>query len=279
MPSIDWNRQVWATDYHWTERGDEWSKEWGGAQMQWFGTILPRISSFIPTGVILEIAPGYGRWTQFLKGICARLIAVDLSERCIESCRQRFSEDSHVELHVNDGKSLAMIPDASIDFAFSFDSLVHVELEVLEAYASELARVLRPEGVAFLHHSNLGAHSTHFRWAGRFSRGRGLLSRLGLIEKSDHGRSWSVTASAFRTAAERHGLACPSQETVNWGTRRDIDCLTVLTPRGSAWARPAVQRRNQNFMREARCQAMLSELYALRGLRKIPPASESHQDA
>ncbi|MEK6280890.1 MAG: hypothetical protein AABN95_11100 [Acidobacteriota bacterium] len=28
---------------------------------------LPRIHPFIPVGTILEIAPGYGRWTHYLK--------------------------------------------------------------------------------------------------------------------------------------------------------------------------------------------------------------------
>lgn len=51
-----------------------------------------------------------------------------------------------------------MVADSSVDFAFSFDSLVYVEAEVLKGYLTELARVLKPDGVAFLHHSNLGAY-------------------------------------------------------------------------------------------------------------------------
>ena len=51
-----------------------------------------------------------------------------------------------------------MVADRSVDFAFSFDSLVHADAEVLDAYAAELARTLAPDGVAFIHHSNLGAY-------------------------------------------------------------------------------------------------------------------------
>ena len=50
-----------------------------------------------------------------------------------------------------------MVDDESIDFAFSADSLVHADLDVIAAYLSELARTLRPNGVGFIHHSNLGA--------------------------------------------------------------------------------------------------------------------------
>ena len=42
---------------------------------------------------------------------------------------------------------LPMVEESSIDFVFSFDSLVHVEAETLAAYLSELARVLKPDGV------------------------------------------------------------------------------------------------------------------------------------
>lgn len=47
--------------------------------------------------------------------------------------------------------------DGAVDLAFSFDSLVHVEIDVIEGYLTELARVLVPDGVAILHHSNLAA--------------------------------------------------------------------------------------------------------------------------
>ena len=51
-----------------------------------------------------------------------------------------------------------MVGDAAVDFAFSFDSLVHVEAETLADYLAELARVLVPDGVGFLHHSNFGTY-------------------------------------------------------------------------------------------------------------------------
>ena len=50
---------------------------------------------------------------------------------------------------MNDGQSLPMVADSSIDLAFSFDSLVHVEDDVMPSYLDELARVLSEDGVAF----------------------------------------------------------------------------------------------------------------------------------
>ena len=34
------------------------------------GTIFPRIRECLPVGTILEIAPGFGRWTHYLKDYC-----------------------------------------------------------------------------------------------------------------------------------------------------------------------------------------------------------------
>jgi hypothetical protein len=56
------------------------------------------------------------------------------------------------------GKSLSAVADGSIDFAFSFDSLVHFEVDAMESYLRELACKLSADGVAFLDHSNLGEY-------------------------------------------------------------------------------------------------------------------------
>ncbi len=149
MPSIEENKSYFDNNYNWTNRGDEWSAAWGGPSMQWYGTILPRIKSYIPTNRILEIACGYGRWTQFLKDGCKTLVVIDISGECIRACKQRFSECSHIEYHVNDGKTLDMISDSSVDFLFSFDSLVHAGESVMKAYICQLQRILSNTGVAF----------------------------------------------------------------------------------------------------------------------------------
>ena len=60
MPTVEQNRQIWNQDHDWTQQGEEWSEVWGGSEAQWFGAILPRIHAFVPTGTILEIAPGFG---------------------------------------------------------------------------------------------------------------------------------------------------------------------------------------------------------------------------
>ena len=63
---------------------------------------------------------------HYLKEHCRQLHLVDPAAECIEGCRRRFAAESHLTYHVNDGRSLEMIPNQSVDFVFSFDSLVHV---------------------------------------------------------------------------------------------------------------------------------------------------------
>jgi hypothetical protein len=84
------------------------------------------------------------------------MILVDLCENCIEACKLHFSKFENVIYHVNDGVSLEMISDSSIDFVFSFDSLVHAEADVIQAYISQLAKKMKPNAVGWIHHSNAG---------------------------------------------------------------------------------------------------------------------------
>jgi ubiquinone/menaquinone biosynthesis C-methylase UbiE len=214
MPTIEDNYLCWGKTYHWKDSGDEWSQAWGGTAYLWYGTILPRILSFVPTGTILEIAPGYGRCTQFLINLCTHLDIVDLNTNCIESCKKRFSKNSNVSYHTTDGKSLDMIAKDSIDFIFSWDSLVHCEADVLNSYLSESSRILKPGGCGFLHHSNIGQY---------FDVSTGKISCKNL-----HARGETMTAQLFREFCERHDLFCVRQETVNWGGDIQNDCFSVF---------------------------------------------------
>lgn len=262
MPTVDENAAIWDGWYDWAASGEEWSSAWGGSEAQWHGTLLPRISRFLPTATILEIAPGYGRWTNYLRRYADRLVLVDLSEKCITACRDRFAGDERITYFVNDGQSLSMIEDGSIDFIFSFDSLVHAEAEVIEQYAREFSRVLGPNGVGFVHHSNAGTYRRYFE-APSFLPGRVLdaLWRARILDKPEW-RTLDMTAARFLACCESAGLQCTSQELVNWGTRRVIDCLSTFTRERSSWARPNRVVVNPGFMKEAAAVRRWAPLYS-----------------
>jgi SAM-dependent methyltransferase len=262
MPKLEWNKDTWDGSYNWQHQGDEWSQAWGGPSMQWHGTILPRIHQYLPTGTILEIAPGYGRWTQFLKDRCQTLLGVDLSEACVEACRQRFAGLSHLTFTVNDGKSLDMVRDNSIDFAFSFDSLVHADDDVLEAYIAQLSRKLTNDGVAFLHHSNFGEYPYLDRIDRLPDRPRRVLARLKFVEPALHFRSPTMTAAKLERFARSHDMQCIAQELVPWGGRSAFsDCLSTVVKRSSSRMRENRVFQNRDFMKEAQYLSRLSRLY------------------
>lgn len=236
---MEWNAETWNNADEWTavDGGERWSDPWGSAPAQWHFSILPRVHRFLPANRVLEIAPGFGRWTQFLLEHCENLIGVDISGRCIETCRERFGESPKASFYENDGFSLKDVEDQTIDFAFSFDSLVHAEWDVIAAYLQELARVLQAEGVAFIHHSNLGA----------------------LIDQGNgHGRAITVSGEKVMTECGKYGLSVVSQERINWGDAGVIDCLTVLTR--APWSSPVIIE-NPKFMCEASQVGSISQLY------------------
>jgi 2-polyprenyl-3-methyl-5-hydroxy-6-metoxy-1,4-benzoquinol methylase len=200
-PNVHGNRQYWS-NYDWPESGDEWSKPWGGSENMWYSGLYPRFRAFLPAGHILEIAPGFGRVTNHLRRHCRQLSVVDLVPKCIEACRQRFATDTHITYHINDGRSLSMISDESVDFAVSWDSLVHVEHETVREYLRQLATKLKPGSFGFIHHSNLG------------------MQYQSIAHEADKhvlgGRRPSMTAEKFRQDCATFGLRCLSQELVPW---------------------------------------------------------------
>lgn len=263
LPTIQENISTWNNPATWDsfDRGDAWSSSWGNPNNQWLRVVLPRIQRYVPAGRILEIAPGFGRWTHYLKELCKELIVVDLNELCIQKCKERFPTDTHIDYYVNDGKSLSMVPDGSIDFAFSFDSLVHAEADVIDAYLTQLAKKLKPDGVAWLHHSNVGSYRRLFLDRRNFhALSYGFTKLFGF---QSHFRSWSMNAEGFEKLANNAGLATISQELINWETkpRYLIDCISVCTPKSSVWARTNCKLRNRRFMDDAAYSSGLNLLY------------------
>lgn len=235
--------------YDWNEAGEEWSAPWGSSAAQWTATIFPRIGDCLPVGTILELAPGFGRWTHYLKDHCNELWAVDKSNDCIEACRQRFASVSHVRCVLNDGRSLSMIPNASVDFVFSFDSFVHPGREIVDAYLRQLGTKLKIGGKGFIHHSNFGEYVNSPRERLPEALAKPLI-KAKILDWAHH-RNPSMTAETFRMLCERNGLQCLSQELVNWRGRRLIDCLSLFVRSDPARESPAKITRNANFMREA----------------------------
>lgn len=238
MPSVQDNIRRWKSK-DWSARGVEWCAGFGGPERAWEHALRPRIEAFLPTGHILELGPGYGVWTDYLRPLSERMTLVDLAPNCIKFCKKRFGR-SNMAYHVNDGRSLAKVADETIDFVFSFNSLVHADGDVMEAYIRQLGRKMRPGAWGFIHHSNLGAYA----------------AELAEIPRGDqHWRGRDMTAERFASACREAGLVCVLQELVPWGSHRFIDAISLFRRGregdGGAPAEPRVEA-NADFWHQAR---------------------------
>jgi SAM-dependent methyltransferase len=144
-------QKKWNDINIWTNGGHEWSGPFGTTEKLWNEHIFETIKPFRGKR-ILEIAPGFGRITQFLSILAGELVVVDLNPTCIEATKSKLG--NHVSGYfVNDGKSLSDIKDNSQDLVFSYDSFVHMHANVTEEYIKEASRVLVSGGCGFIHHS------------------------------------------------------------------------------------------------------------------------------
>ncbi len=222
MPDIHWNYQKWNNTFDWETKKPSWCENTPQNEVDWRCIFFPRIASFLPAHRILEIAPGHGRWTHFLANQCEELTVVDLAPNCIAACKKRFASLSHISYFVNDGLHLHCLADSSIDFVFSFDSLVHCDANVIDSYLSHLSRALTADGTGFIHHSNSAALSRIRDFGPTPVRG---------------GRSTDVSAEIFEQLCRKYGLRCIVQEIINWNSPEPIDCLSLFCRAGSKWDR------------------------------------------
>jgi ubiquinone/menaquinone biosynthesis C-methylase UbiE len=158
------NLRKWDREHAWPQHGDEWNRQaavCGIAYDDWKASMVEHLIAphSAADAHVLEIAPGHGRWTAHLVGLFGRVTAVDLSPNCIEFCKARFADANNIDYFVTDGTSLP--PLADVDFVWSFDAFVHMDRAVTGAYLKEIARVLKPEGKATIHHSNVADLATH----------------------------------------------------------------------------------------------------------------------
>ncbi|MBB1126955.1 class I SAM-dependent methyltransferase [Thiospirillum jenense] len=233
MPDLAWNKTYWDGGYDWQGRGEEWSEAWGSSEAQWFGSLYPRLHRFLPAEHVLEIAPGYGRWTRhLLRHIHGGYHGIDMANEVIGHCQRTFiQQPPHIQFDVNDGLSLAAAPDHHFDLVFSFDSLVHADLDVHEIYIPQILAKLKTTGVAFIHHSN---------WADANE-----------TQPNTHCRAENVSGQLYAELIRRAGGHVLIQECINWGTETLIDALTLFCRADRPHLSSTIEIANPHFMLEA----------------------------
>lgn len=91
---------------------------------------------------VLEIGPGPGAATDWLRARVARLTSLEIDPRLAGALRRRLAGTN---VAVIEGDATRMpFPDASFSAALAFTMLHHVPAELQDALLREAARVLRP---------------------------------------------------------------------------------------------------------------------------------------
>ncbi len=188
-----------------------------GMDAQWRVFIEPRLQGMDFTRV-LELAPGHGRNTARLRARAKEMYLVDINENCVEACRKRFGDGRgtdgfDVKMHyaVNDGFTLPMVPTGEITLVYSWDAMVHFDRGVVEKYVHEFARVLKPGGRGFVHHSNYGSFAPNpdSNWL------------------DNPGWRSTMSRELFAKFCADAKLRIIKQDVINWGVP-DLDCISLF---------------------------------------------------
>jgi ubiquinone/menaquinone biosynthesis C-methylase UbiE len=159
MNSKALNKEIWEA-WNWSDAGEEWSQSEAWKQ----SLVRCVLRRHVPeNSSIVEIGPGAGRWTEPLLERAREYVGIDISSTCISHCLGRFGADPRVRFAVGSGHDLAGVADQSIDVIWSFDVFVHINRAEVDGYAGDFARVLRPGGVAIIHHGAIGGASGGWR--------------------------------------------------------------------------------------------------------------------
>lgn len=190
MPTRDENRRVWGEEWNWSNLGEEWTPEWSPYKAVILRYTLDRWLR--PKQRIVEIGPGGGRYTvELLKHDPASLTLVDLVEKTLDVCKERFRDYGQVQYFVNDGRTLPFLADGSVDFVWSFECFVHVEKDDVDSYFREFRRVLTPGGMGIVHYAAIDRAVREDRregWRSDFTSAdmRGILVKYDFELVEDH---------------------------------------------------------------------------------------------
>ncbi len=158
---------------------------------------------------VLEIACGKGRHTAQIASRCRLIYAADTSVDALAELAVRFKDHPNVRpISVKGQSGLPDISDETVTAVFSYDAMVHFEMLTMAAYFQEIARVLRSDGRALLHHSNFGTNPE-----GKFTDNPGWRNFM--------------TTDIVRHLASRTGLEVVSQRVFDWAAPGS-DALTHL---------------------------------------------------
>lgn len=159
---------------------------------------------------VIELACGRGRHVPQYIDRVEEVTLVDILQKNIDFCKERFHDEKKVKYYKNDGYDLKDLESDSYTALFSYDAMVHFELIDIYSYLKDIHRVLKNgKGMALIHHSNY-----HEDYKADFSNAPGSRSFM--------------SKDCFAYLAYRAGFKILDQKIVDWEGVKELDCITLM---------------------------------------------------
>jgi ubiquinone/menaquinone biosynthesis C-methylase UbiE len=127
--------------------------------------------SYVKNGqVVADLGCGPGFYTLALAdcvGNEGKVYAADSDEKVIQALDNKVKKGSYhnIETHVTSASDLSFIKDGSVDFVLANGLLCSVAPQQLESSVTEMKRILKPKGQAFLSAAKgWGSYMTEEKW-------------------------------------------------------------------------------------------------------------------
>ena len=169
-----------------------------------------RMFSLLDLTDVVELACGHGRHVEKYLDKAGSVTLVDISEKNISYCKNRFSGIDNIRFYVNNGYDLRELKDGSYTAIFSYDSMVHFEMLDIYSYLEETRRILKSGGRALFHHSNLMIDPKQSFYSPFNIGGRAYMSK-----------------DLFAYLAYQAGLTVTEQQIIDW-SMPEMDCITLV---------------------------------------------------
>jgi ubiquinone/menaquinone biosynthesis C-methylase UbiE len=145
------------------------------------------IEPYVTNGqVVADLGCGLGYYTFALAdsvGSEGRVYAVDLNEKVIRALKKKADKQGYrnIEAHASSASDLSFIKDGSVDFVLA-NGLLCSMADHRQLAVNEIARILKPEGQAYL--------------------SLGFPPPLGFVDRAE----WETILEGFRVKRRGHGL-------------------------------------------------------------------------
>ncbi len=157
---------------------------------------------------VIELAAGRGRHMQMYEAKANHIVLVDILQKNIDFCKERFKGNRKIDYYCNNGYNLSELKDNEYSALFTYDAMVHFEMMDIFEYLKDIHRVLRKGGMALFHHSN---NTSSYK--NSFSTATG-------------GRSY-MSKDLFAYLAYRAGFEVVEQHVFDW-IAKDLDCVSLV---------------------------------------------------